>query len=1670
MDESAEMREPGAPIRLDAFNALLTQASSGQSFAEIRRGLVPDRWAPVLAHAAVAGRFDEDIYTRLLSAGSGGQPSLETLASAGMIEPVPGRPGWFAMPEEDRAVWATDLAGPELVELKSKLGEAHLGRGDKLEAMQHLLSSSPAEGRRLLESLFSEADSALNIPRCWDILSAAEASEGSTGADLAEFIASETAYLNGRSMWLIDYYQSAHFLAPDGLLEQAHSFISAGGPRVWEIVGQGGTGKTMQLRWMVSRLWVPPPARTPCARIDFDSVDPMTCARYPFLVFIALADQLAPQLPRNPFSRLLRSYEPFLALAMRGTLQAASLPAAQAARAAEEVPASFADCCRAAGDAPIVIILDTLEELSLRYPMETAAIVSQFRQSVDAAPALRLVFSGRYTIPAVQESFPAARQDTVTPFGNDQADAYLAKIRGITDPVRRAELVRRAGGLPYVLAMYADLVTTNPAALLDDVDEKIEPRLVYLVERIIDRIPEPLVRWLLRYGSVPRRLTRHYVLNVLAPFLIDASSGDRTLDDPMLDPITEWQGRRLFPNDLPGLQAGLDQAWHDLQRYVSGSSWVTRPVGEPDTVVLKTEVLAPLRAVLASRPVLRELHLRSADFYRQQAGNQPMRRSRLLGETIYHLAQAGSADLVKSWHEFIDQAREKGDYAALAELSPEISGPEYVDDEGMPLCRGDAQIVPLPLVVESHLWRAYAAQGLAVRQLQGGLRPGWQDDPLWTEVRHECSEVERVAGLTLQAWADGTAPDRRPLLARAVRLVSAALAFADGNAERAWRITDSLEDAEDDVELCRLALRVAAAPVIGQDPTDLLARLTDRALRAGRPRDASTGAEILAAGRAAIGDLDGATSLVRRVNTQTGLLSDTYLQLLTECGRPAEAVRWIEPPSDSVEDSLAVCWRRAEAYLALRQPEKALRLLRQAEEDLAQLTDTAVQLRGRASCAEMRGMAHGTVLQLDEAAAAFEESASLWLELGHPHGHLRSRRHHAEVLLREAGDVAQTLVLLEGLTPQLDDSDESAAVLRLRAEALGRYGQPEEAAHILEPLMPVGPQGPGTPRSWFQASVAGLVATQDVERFGPLLFEYRWFVRPSTARLRLLQELRWSEPLPRHPLLQTLVDEVMAADGPPPPPEDLAVHELQRAYVARACGDPRLRDRLASSLREAGSSYLACELLRHFPDEAPDSASSLAFDFLSGGPGQTGTLFAMVNLRLAERRLHRGAEPHEVYSLIDIAQREIESSGRSSRWQAEFHMLYALAAQASGESARASNEFQSALALQERLGDEVGVRLNQSQLASVADQTGMTGRGAPLPTGTGELLVQPAGGLGGSVAFGPPGPGDSDLSAMRLSIELAWRSSAQPIPPDPVVRVESLEPAELSRVWEFAADRVYRSQPPAGSVKRDAKWLRWALGILERPLPPEVQGECDRVLEYQAPLAHQVRETVELSLSRADGPRSVVIVRGSQEAERSWMYSQQKSGLNLLHSYRAAGWDAVEVTAAEALEYGLLARRRPDVIHLTARMEVSATLGWFDISEEDVLLRGSQKGYGMNTGIFDTNVIQWLADMDRSSGPSTPPPVVVLDPVAAPTAGGLDDILAARNRFAAAVYLDGIAMAVVATGLADRDPLAAQQAWLDGIGRGDPLEQVVHEVRQRASPGPPPALFAPSSTFTIPRT
>lgn len=1700
--EELPVRDPGATARLDALDAMLARAGAGESFAAIRRSLVPPEWAPVLTRGAVAGRFDQVIYDRLLApADSSDTPTLDALADSGIVDAVPGQPGWFTMPPQDRAVWSAELPEPDLIALESGLAEEHFNRGDEVEGLRHLLAADPDEGRIRLEALFNQADEQFDLARCQDILAAADADERSSGAELAGLVADLKAYLTARSMWLPDYLQSAHFLAPPGLQQRAAELLANQHSRVWELIGPGGMGKTMQLRWLVSRRWVPRPAHTPCVRIDFDAADPVACARYPFLTLVLVADQLGRQLPRNPFSQLLRSYEPFLALARRGAGNGAPIDPGEARLAAQQVPEHFAAGCRAAGEGPIVVILDTLEELSLRYPAETAAIVDQFGDMLDAVPALRLVFSGRYAVPAVRERFPDLTRIPVQAFDAEQANAYLQQIRGITDPHRRTDIVARTAGLPFVLAMYGDLVTGDPDVVLDDVDLKLEPRLVYLVERVIVRIREPLVRWLLRYGSVPRRLTRRYVLDVLAPFVVQAASGDPTLDDPMLDPITQWRGRPLFPTDLPELRVLLEDAWADLQRYVSSSSWVSQAPGEPDTLLLKTEVLGPLRAVLAGRPVLRQLHERSAQYYAELAGQQTVWQARFLGERIYHLAQSGTDGLVEIWQSLVDGAREAGAYPALADLCAEVVGPEYVGDDGLPLGHSDGRpIVPRALVVEAHLWRAYAAQAIALRGGQGG--------PQWTAIGREREMAGRVAGTDLPTWVRGRPAERRSLLAAAITVVAAARALAGGQPETTWTLTQGWEEVDGDLALSQAALQVAAAQRLDQDDVSVLARFTDRALRSYRDGDAVDACIALTDRLLAAGDVGSAVEWVERADAATGLLADRYLWLLIEQGTPAAAVSWVASRQRAADEGLAELRARAEAWLVLREPPRALSLLDRSDDLVTVLADPAVRLRESAECLQLKGVTFGAMLRLDEASSAFEQAASLWREVGHPHGHLRSRRQHAEMLLHECGDVAEAALLLDGLAPQLDDGAESAAVRLLTAEVRARSGDVEAAARIVEQVMSVTPVR-SLARRRVQAAVAGIVATQDVERFGPALLESLSLVRPTEAKLRLLEGLRWSPPLPEHPVLQSLVDHVMIRGTVLD--QDETVHHLQRAYVARAGGrTDEMRLRLESAVRY-GSPFLAWEVIRHFGPDVPDHAYRVTAPLASGDPPQYGAMAGVLHLRQAEQQ-RQGGDPAEADQLAEQAVRELSGNSRRSGWPAEALALRgAIAATDRARAEEALTYLRAAQLRYQRLGDVVAGDVVAAAVVAASAPAGgdraIPTRGLPTippasaaPSQDGvrsarrwppPSLPQRRGAIGGSVYGQPPRSGElvvtpeslrslvwrtmppgpqrrlAEVAAMRSALGAEPGSDDPAGPPETPVRVEATEPDVLALPWELVAERVYRSQPPAGSTRRDQVWLRWVLESGRLPLPGDVADDCRDMLRRGAPLTQDLRERVERAISGSVEDRRVAIIKGSRTAERSWGYSHADRGLELADSYRRAGWDAVELTPAEAHRPGLLVKLRPTVIHIAGRMEVSGTLGWFDASLEDNRTRAVRKGAGQDTGMFVTGVIQWLAALDDHPR-SGPPPVVVLDPVAAPNLPARDLLLAARNRFAAGLYLDGYVMAVLATGLVERDPFAAQQAWLTGLRQGHPLERIARDVRAHTDPGAPAALFAPSATFTLP--
>jgi len=93
-------------------------------------------------------------------------------------------------------------------------------------------------------------------------------------------------------------------LGAAGLQERAARLLSPSGPQVWQLFAPGGSGKTMQLQCLVARHCAP--EGIPCARVDFDDLDPVNVARYPWLLLLEVADQLDRRWPKRVFERLDR--------------------------------------------------------------------------------------------------------------------------------------------------------------------------------------------------------------------------------------------------------------------------------------------------------------------------------------------------------------------------------------------------------------------------------------------------------------------------------------------------------------------------------------------------------------------------------------------------------------------------------------------------------------------------------------------------------------------------------------------------------------------------------------------------------------------------------------------------------------------------------------------------------------------------------------------------------------------------------------------------------------------------------------------------------------------------------------------------------------------------------------------------------------------------------------------------------------------------------------------------------------------------------------------------------------------------------------------------------------------------------------------------------------------
>jgi len=202
-----------------------------------------------------------------------------------------------------------------------------------------------------------------------------------------------------------------------------------------------------------------------------------------------------------------------------------------------------------------------------------------------------------------------------------------------------------AQGNPFILSLIAELIQSGEVNTVAEVDT-LKAEFAYLIKRVIDRIPDSqrAVRWVVRYGVVPRRLTREFLESVMRPHLEREFTS--TADEDHRDRLQQ------FPESFPRDSAlDLDAVWQDLQQYADSCGWLR---ADAEHLRFQPEVVRPMRALLHAEPVFQELHASAIAWYSDQAKQVEETGdrnawARATAEVLYHSFSAGDPGAESNW-------------------------------------------------------------------------------------------------------------------------------------------------------------------------------------------------------------------------------------------------------------------------------------------------------------------------------------------------------------------------------------------------------------------------------------------------------------------------------------------------------------------------------------------------------------------------------------------------------------------------------------------------------------------------------------------------------------------------------------------------------------------------------------------------------------------------------------------------------------------------------------------------------------------------------------------------------------------------------------------------------------------------------------------------------------
>ena len=1705
--------------------------SPNASLLELSVSLLPAPERRLLMYLAPLTSFDDELVDAVADqCGAAGHATLAGLLRYPFVLKVRDRPGRYRIRDDMRRVllgswWDGQPSGSvpsDLAALCEYLAArlAQTPETDQAELVGLRLFADPRPGIEAWKQLYAAADKRFDLVRCRFLIGTLgwmAAVDPEVDAVCADY----QAYVEGRSLWTDEWYRTASFLLPAASGEAFEALLRGDQGRVLELQGSGGYGKTMHVRWLIARRCVPAQARIPCARIDFDAVDPIAATREPYLVLLAMADQLDRQLPGDAFGKLVRTYAADLVRLYR-RVSAATIPTreirdspdAQArAAAADKVLRSFAGrLAEIPAGTPVVLILDTLEvPLHLPDTPQGPAVQPLMAALAEAlkAPSVRLVLAGRYEIPeAVTNLFPKAGPPFLLPkFSPDEARQYLVAKRHIERDELVEAAVQTADGTPFSLALLADLISEHPAISPGTIAEYRGAEYAYLIERVVKRISEQSVRWVLRYACVPRRFDYDFVRDVLWPRVREEMGGTGGHDLPADDDIPhEDDGKQLWAVGTEPAAGEQDvlQVWDQVKRYASGSSWISPDEADPDALRLQAEVVRPLRELLRENQIFSVLHADAVAYFLRRAaagGISPSRVTEYLREAVFHRFQFEGEAANRWWQE---QLRAAAGPVARRALAGELArGLEYTDQHGRPESWGrDGTLVSEPTLQQARLEFCLASAELAT--LHATLR---SKDPLWLDASDALERLRNgpadalpggrvalaraaVALGTRQPMADPgdlrTALDS-PDLSPRDRLWLAVLAACRGFAAGSGDVDDRLELArqlEQDAPDAR-DVRAVLALFVAQRFRQL--GRFDAAIKA---CEAAVSDELgsdddfrllEAATRSSVGDTEIARSVAAKITASGSALS----------------------PLGQVYE--ARCWRRQQRFgVALSAAQGVVASLETGE-----ATPLTTLVRGTALL-EI-GRVEAVLLRIVSARAAFADAVRAFGEAGDTESNAGCYLQETQMLMDGLRNLKAAGVTLDSAERAAPAGGDVALLAQLtRAELERRLGDETSAATIIDQASSA--DQPAALPTWVAVTALAGIAfgrPRDRDRFAQQLADSLGQITPPAARLPFLaRAVRCREPLkPQSKGARQLQEKVIPAGGweaelAALTPADRPILRLRAAALARLVGDPdAARELLTAAWQETRDAPepLAglVEILRlarllglaDLIGEVGQAALAVA----RSQAGQCPLLAAVAVVEYLEGAMEARLKPAEdPVAACAQAEQWLDRGGLSAEaWRARLAELNANTGRF--DQATTTSYLQAAVQLYTAAGDVLGAEAVRNRVGG--PELGKQVIAAELTSAPGAVKSKILGGRARLL----PRLGDRFSGPLPTDIARWVRAPGpQPYPPElpdaivdqwPAFKLalaELLDTTELSRrlpqtverldlavrvkdgvlqplPWELAASkahhdvplftefrRAYRQSADVAPDTRLVRMVQAGLKMLGSSLQVDGVSGPDTAKALRAYESDQDPAAV-----RAEDPVTVQRLHQAllQGARPGVVIVQPaaseglRPGFAVERRYNRAGFNActIDQMPLPVLEVMLRAQPPPVIVHVVGGLVATAGLTAVD-------LQAGPRGWSSTdeTGLLSA------ADLDRALRAVSrdwPAPVIVLDVPAPNGYREIADQLLLRNCFAGDLFALGASRAVVTTGLGGRKAAdLVQDVLVEGLARGDAIGDVVQRVR---SQGPP---------------